>query len=141
MCGILGIVHREQDGRVSHTSASPAPFAYRSPDVNDTYTDAQTWFDRMRRTIIDLTDAGGLPDDVLARPEMVFRPLLQAWLSGVIAALGGLLSNGWLVRDGISSAGKADDVLVKLPARGWLGLFFAYKLALLEAWCQQVVAR
>lgn len=141
MCGILGIVHREQDGRVSHTSASPASFAYRSPDVNDTYTDAQTSFDHMRRAIIDPTDAGVLPDDMLACPEMGFRPLLQAWLSGVIAALGGFLRNGWLVRNGILSAGKADDVLVKLPARGWPGLFFAYKLALIEAWCQQVVAR
>lgn len=83
---------------------------------------------------------GVLPDEVLARPKAGFQPPVQAWLSGVLAAHGDVLRGGQLVRDGILDAGKVDEVLNKLPKQGWPGLFFAYKLVLLEMWFQKIVA-
>jgi asparagine synthase (glutamine-hydrolysing) len=82
---------------------------------------------------------GVLPDEVLARPKAGFQPPVQAWLSGVIATYGAALRDGRLVDSGIINAARVDDVLTKLPARGWPGLFFAYKLVLLELWVRQVV--
>ena len=83
---------------------------------------------------------GVLPDEVLARPKAAFHPPVQAWLSGVLAAHGDVLRGGQLVRDGILSESKVDEVLRTLPTQGWPGLFFAYKLVLLEMWVQKVVA-
>lgn len=83
---------------------------------------------------------GVLPDDVLARPKAGFQPPVQAWLSGVLAAHGEVLRGGQLVREGILNENKVDEVLRNFPAQGWPGLFFAYKLLLLEMWFQKVVA-
>jgi asparagine synthase (glutamine-hydrolysing) len=83
---------------------------------------------------------GVLPDEVLARPKAGFQPPVQAWLSGVLAAHGDVLRDGQLVRDGILSESKVDEVLRSLPTQGWPGLFFTYKLVLLEMWFQKVVA-
>ena len=83
---------------------------------------------------------GVLPDEVLARPKAGFQPPVQAWLSGVVTAHGEVLREGQLVRDGIIDPRKIDDILNKLPTQGWPGLFFAYKLVLLEMWFQKIVA-
>lgn len=83
---------------------------------------------------------GVLPDDVLARPKAGFQPPVQAWLSSVLNAHGDVLRGGQLVQDGIISAAKVDEVLCNLPTQGWPGLFFAYKLVLLEMWFHRVVA-
>lgn len=83
---------------------------------------------------------GILPDDVLARPKAGFQPPVQAWLSGVVTAHGEVLREGQLVRDGIIDPRKIDDILHKFPTQGWPGLFFAYKLVLLEMWFQKIVA-
>jgi len=82
---------------------------------------------------------GVLPDEVLTRPKAGFQPPVQAWLSGVVATYGAVLREGRLVNAGIIDAARVDDVLTKLPARGWPGLFFAYKLVLLELWVREVV--
>jgi len=83
---------------------------------------------------------GVLPDEVLARPKAGFQPPVQAWLSGVLASHGEVLRGGQLVRDGILNENTVDEVLRDLPTQGWPGLFFAYKLVLLEMWFQKVVA-
>lgn len=83
---------------------------------------------------------GVLPDEVLARPKAGFQPPVQEWLSGVLAAHGEVLRGGQLVRDGVLDEKKVDEVLRILPTQGWPGLFFAYKLVLLEMWFQKVVA-
>lgn len=83
---------------------------------------------------------GVLPDDVLARPKAGFQPPVQAWLSSVLTAHGDVLRGGRLVQDGVISASKVDEVLCDLPTQGWPGLFFAYKLVLLEMWFHRVVA-
>lgn len=83
---------------------------------------------------------GVLPDEVLARPKAGFQPPVQEWASGVVAAYGDVLRGGQLVRDGILDGAKVDVALKKLPAQGWPGLFFAYKLVLLETWFWKVVA-
>lgn len=82
---------------------------------------------------------GVLPDEVLSRPKAGFQPPVQAWLSGVVATYGPALRNGCLAKAGILDVASVDDVLAKLPARGWPGLFLAYKLVLLELWIRQVV--
>jgi len=83
---------------------------------------------------------GVLPDEVLARPKAGFQPPVWEWLSGVVENHGSVLRGGQLVADGILAAGKVDEVLDKLPKQGWPGLFFAYKLVLLEMWYRKVVA-
>lgn len=83
---------------------------------------------------------GVLPDEVLARPKVGFQPPVQAWLSGVLAAHGDVLRGGQLVRDGIINESNVDEIQRDLPAQGWPGLFFAYKLVLLEMWFQKIVA-
>ena len=83
---------------------------------------------------------GVLPDEVLARPKAGFQPPVWEWLSGVVATYGNVLRGGKLVEDRILDAAKVDAVLEDLPKQGWPGLFFAYKLVLLETWYQQVVA-
>ncbi|CAK0768510.1 asparagine synthase (glutamine-hydrolysing) [Azospirillaceae bacterium] len=82
---------------------------------------------------------GVLPDEVLTRPKAGFQPPVHAWLSGVIAEYGNILRDGRLVHAGILDANHIDDILVTLPTQGWPGLFFAYKIILLESWVRQVV--
>ncbi|HKZ80579.1 MAG TPA: asparagine synthase (glutamine-hydrolyzing) [Pyrinomonadaceae bacterium] len=82
---------------------------------------------------------GVLPDDVLARPKAGFQPPVWEWLSGVVARYGSNLRDGHLVKAGILAEKKADYVLQELPKQGWPGLFFSYKLVLLEQWFQEVV--
>lgn len=83
---------------------------------------------------------GVLPDEVLARPKAGFQPPVREWLEGVIATHGSVLRGGELVAEGILDAGKIDDVLTKISTQGWPGLFFVYKLVLLEMWYRKVVA-
>jgi asparagine synthase (glutamine-hydrolysing) len=83
---------------------------------------------------------GVLPDDVLARPKAGFQPPVWEWLSGVVTRYGNCLRDGHLVKAGILADKKTDYVLQELPRQGWPGLFFAYKLVLLEQWFQEVVA-
>lgn len=83
---------------------------------------------------------GVLPDEVLARPKAGFQPPVKEWLSGVLAAHGEVLRGGQLVQEGILAEHKVDEVLSNLPKQGWPGLFFAYKLVLLEMWFQKIVA-
>ena len=79
-----------------------------------------------------------LPDEVLTRPKAGFQPPVWEWLSGVIGTYGGLLHGGHLVAQGIVEEGSVDAVLKKMPTQGWPGLFFAYKLVLLEMWFRKV---
>lgn len=83
---------------------------------------------------------GVLPDEVLARPKAGFQPPLHEWLSGVVAKYGDSLRGGQLVRDGVLAPGKLDYLLKQLSKKNWSGLFFTYKLVLLEQWYQKVVA-
>lgn len=82
---------------------------------------------------------GVLPDEVLARPKAGFQPPVHEWLLGVIAAYGNVLRNGELVRMGIIDSTKVEYVLNGMTKEGWQGLFFAYKVVLLEMWYQKVV--
>ncbi len=82
---------------------------------------------------------GVLPEEVLARPKAGFQPPVNAWLAGVIATHGDMLRGGELVAEGILDAGRIDETL-KTAAQGWPGLFFVYKLVLLEMWYHKVVA-
>lgn len=82
---------------------------------------------------------GVLPDEVLARPKAGFQPPVQEWLAGVIAAYGDVLRDGELVRAGIVDASKVDQALGGMAREGWPGLFFVYKLVLLEMWCRKVM--
>jgi len=84
---------------------------------------------------------GVLPDEVLARPKAGFQPPVHAWLSGVIAAHGDALRDGELVAEGIVDRDGVERAVRELPTQGWPGLFFVYKLVLLEMWFKQVVAR
>lgn len=83
---------------------------------------------------------GVLPDEVLARPKAGFQPPVKEWLSGVMSVYGESLRGGQLVQEGILAAHQVDEVLRNLPKQGWSGLFFAYKLVLLEIWFKKVVA-
>ena len=83
---------------------------------------------------------GTLPDEVLSRPKAGFQPPLHAWLSGVVEKYGDSLREGQLVHDGILAAGKIDHLIKKIAKKNWSGLFFTYKLVLLEQWYQRVVA-
>lgn len=84
---------------------------------------------------------GVLPDEVLSRPKAGFQPPLQEWLSGVVGRYGEMLSNGQLVQSGVLAADKVAYLLENIAKRNWTGLFFTYKLVLLEMWYQRVVAR
>lgn len=83
---------------------------------------------------------GVLPDEVLLRPKAGFQPPVWEWLSGVIAKYGDLLRDGKLVSDGILESQKIEYILTDMPKQGWPGLFFAYKLVVLELWYKQIVA-
>lgn len=83
---------------------------------------------------------GVLPDEVLVRPKAGFQPPVQQWLAGVIARHGDVLRGGELVAEGILDSEKVDDALTKVSAQGGAGLFFVYKLVLLEMWYRKVVA-
>lgn len=83
---------------------------------------------------------GVLPDEVLARPKAGFQPPVWDWLSGVTLTYRHLLTDGALVRQGIVDGVCIEEVMHQLPSQGWTGLFFAYKLVLLEFWYQTVVA-
>ena len=83
---------------------------------------------------------GVLPEEVLTRPKAGFRPPVHEWLSAVVARHGHLLDQGVLVQAGILDARSAPRLARELPQRGWPGLFFAYKLVLLELWWQELVA-
>jgi asparagine synthase (glutamine-hydrolysing) len=82
---------------------------------------------------------GVLPDEVLTRPKAGFQPPVWEWLSGVVALYGNCLRDGHLVKAGILGDNKADYVLQHVSKQGWPGLFFAYKLVLLEMWQREVV--
>lgn len=82
---------------------------------------------------------GVLPDEVLTRPKAGFQPPVWEWLSGVVARYGNSLRNGSLIKAGILADGKPDYVLQQMTQHGWPGLFFAYKLVLLEMWHREVV--
>lgn len=83
---------------------------------------------------------GILPDEVLARPKAGFQPPVWEWLSGVVGQYGDILRGGHLVASRILDETKIGYVLNDMPRQGWPGLFFAYKLILLETWCQAIVA-
>ena len=83
--------------------------------------------------------AGVLPDEVLARPKAGFQPPLHEWLSGVVRQYGDILANGQLVSAGILAKDKVGHLLQQISKRNWTGLFFTYKLLLLEMWYQKVV--
>jgi asparagine synthase (glutamine-hydrolysing) len=82
---------------------------------------------------------GVLPDEVLARPKAGFQPPVQEWLAGVIAAYGDALRDGELVREDIVDSAKVEHTLCAMSKEGWPGLFFVYKLVLLEMWYRKVV--
>jgi asparagine synthase (glutamine-hydrolysing) len=82
---------------------------------------------------------GVLPDEVLMRPKAGFQPPVWEWLSGVVAGYGNSLRDGNLIKTGILSDRKVDYILQDLPKQGWSGLYFAYKLVLLEMWQREVV--
>ena len=83
---------------------------------------------------------GVLPDEVLARPKAGFQPPLHEWLSGVVNRYGDMLVEGQLVKSGIIASDKVRHLLDQIAKRNWSGLFFTYKLLLLEMWYQKVVA-
>ena len=82
---------------------------------------------------------GVLPPEVLTRPKAGFQPPVMEWLSGVVSRYGQTLRNGKLVDSGIIAAGQVDFILSTMPSWGWHGLFFSYKLVLLETWYNKVV--
>ncbi len=82
---------------------------------------------------------GVLPDDVVTRPKAGFRPPVGEWLSGVVTRYGNSLWDGNLTKAGVIDHKKAAYVSGEMPQKGWSGLFFAYKLVLLETWLRKVV--
>jgi asparagine synthase (glutamine-hydrolysing) len=82
---------------------------------------------------------GVLPNEILSRPKAGFQPPTYEWLSGVISRYGYFLENGHLERSGVLRKGVASFIVEKLSKDGWPGLFFAYKLILLEVWYKKVV--
>lgn len=80
-----------------------------------------------------------LPPDVLSRPKAGFQPPVIEWLTGVISEYGAILRDGKLVADGILDNNKIDTLLTSLLQQGWPGIFFVYKLVLLEMWHQKIV--
>jgi hypothetical protein len=51
-----------------------------------------------------------------------------------------MLYRGVLVRQGIIDGSRIEESTERLSTQGWDGLFFLYKLVLLEFWYQTVVA-
>jgi len=84
---------------------------------------------------------GVLPDEVLARKKEGFHPPINEWLTGVIDRYGDILADGYLVKAGIISRNSVDAIRKQMPRQGWSGLFFAYKVLLLEMWYRKVAAR
>lgn len=82
---------------------------------------------------------GVLPDEVLARPKAGFRPPVETWLAGVVAAYGHILRDGELVKAGIVNGARVEHILTFMSKEGGRGLFFTYKLVLLEMWCRKVM--
>ena len=83
---------------------------------------------------------GIVPDDVLARPKAGFQPPVREWISGVVEKYGDILREGQLVESGVLNRNKIDFICRQLPHRDWIGMYFTYKLILLETWYQEVVA-
>jgi asparagine synthase (glutamine-hydrolysing) len=82
---------------------------------------------------------GVLPDEVLTRPKTGFQLPVWEWLSCVVTKHGDVLRDGQLVANGILDKNKIENILIQMPRQGWPGLFFSYKLVLLEHWYQQIV--
>ena len=82
---------------------------------------------------------GVVPDEVLARPKAGFQPPVREWLSGVVTKYSNVLRGGQLVQRGVIAKDKLDFICHQLPHKDWPGLFFTYKLVLLEMWYQKVV--
>lgn len=82
---------------------------------------------------------GVLPDEVLSRPKAGFQPPTYEWLSGVVLRYGHFLENGHLEKEGILRNGCSSFILEILAKESWPGLFFAYKLVLLEIWYREIV--
>lgn len=82
---------------------------------------------------------GVLPDDVLKRPKAGFQPPVREWISGVVEKYKDTLRNGQLIQSQILSREKIDFICLQLPKQDWSGLYFTYKLILLEMWYQRVV--
>lgn len=83
---------------------------------------------------------GVLPDEVLCRPKAGFQPPVWEWLSGVTLKYSNILKDGVLVGQGIVDQRSVKEACEQFPLQGWPGLFFVYKLVLLELWFQLVVA-
>lgn len=83
---------------------------------------------------------GIVPDEVLARPKAGFQPPVREWLSGVVNRYVDVLRDGQLVKEGILAREKLDEICQTIPQRDWVGMYFTYKLVLLEMWYQKVVA-
>lgn len=83
---------------------------------------------------------GVLPEEVLARPKAGFQPPVWEWLSGVTLKYREMLYDGVLVSQGIIDGARIEASTQRLSTQGWAGLFFLYKLVLLEFWYQTVVA-
>jgi asparagine synthase (glutamine-hydrolysing) len=84
---------------------------------------------------------GVLPDEILARPKAGFQPPVHEWLSGVVRTYSAILKQGYLQQSGIIAATQLDYICDSLPKQGYTGLFLAYKLVLLEMWCQKIVVQ
>ncbi|MDH4079752.1 MAG: asparagine synthase (glutamine-hydrolyzing) [Nitrospira sp.] len=82
---------------------------------------------------------GILPEEVCARPKAGFQPPVREWLFGVTTRYGNSLCNGNLIDAGVLNDKKLDSILQDMPKQGWPGLFFLYKLVLLEMWLCEVV--
>lgn len=83
---------------------------------------------------------GVVPDEVLARPKAGFQPPVREWISGVVEKYSDVLRHGQLVECGILDKSKIDFICRQLPQRDWIGMYFTYKLILLETWYQEIVA-
>lgn len=81
-----------------------------------------------------------VPDEVLARPKAGFQPPVREWLSGVVEKYADILRNGQLINSGVLSSDTIDFTINELPHKDWSGMYFVYKLVLLEMWYQKVVA-
>jgi len=82
---------------------------------------------------------GVLPEEVLSRPKAGFQPPTYEWLSGVVSRYGHILKNGLLEQEGIINKGGDYFILGTLAKQSWPGLFFVYKLVLLEMWYREIV--
>lgn len=82
---------------------------------------------------------GVLPEEVLKRPKAGFQPPVREWISGVVQRYVNMLRGGQLVKSQILSNEKIEFICNDLPKQDWIGLYFTYKLILLEMWYQKVV--